>query len=245
MKKIPYFFLSLICVLTLQTCFFIFVFQRQFMFKTFSYYKIPIYETYKKIDLFFIDKKSETDIVFCHGSIISGKTYKRLLDKMAENTGCNVISFNIRGMFNKRGVPSEKSIKKELNDLVEYFKARKNRNYIFFGQSLGCSLAIYLNNLIPGKCILENPFVDYKSTVKKLPIWKWFTFLIVDKWKNNTFGLDSVLFLLSTDDKLVENANGEQLALNCKNGIIRYLHGNTHFNSACNNNYYKFIKDFI
>ncbi|WUR04711.1 alpha/beta-hydrolase domain-containing protein [Vairimorpha necatrix] len=227
-----------------HSLFLIFVFQRHLVFKCSSYTSIPIHCTYKSIDLFYINNHSNTDIIFCHGSIISQKIFKRLLYEMSSFTNCNVLSFNIKGIFNNRGIPSERGIKKELDHIIDYIR-QTNTKKVFFGQSLGCSLAIYLSKLIEGRVILENPFRSYKEVVRRRRIWRHIAFLLVDKWENKMDKVEECLFLLSSEDKIVRNEDGEYLSRQCKKSKIRYLKGSTHFNSAKNKNYYKFINEYI
>lgn len=216
------------------------------MFRTRDYLNIPVHDNFKSIDIFYIDNKSDTDIIYCHGSMISGRVYKKLIKEMSDKTSYNVLSFNLRGMFNKRGVPSEKGIRSEISNLIEYLKKR-NKKYIVFGQSLGCCLAVQLcTNMGINKCILENPFINYRNTVSTKFLWKYFQWLMVDTWDNlDIKDMKDVLFLLSDKDTVVDNSNGLKMSKMVENGEVDILRGSTHFNSALNKEYYKYINKFI
>ncbi|EQB59825.1 putative bem1 bud5 suppressor [Vairimorpha apis BRL 01] len=353
-SKTPYNLIKLYTLILLNTyitlSLTIFTFQRQIMFNTKNHEKIDVYDRYKNIDIFYIDKKSDVSIVYCHGSICSGRVFKKLVYEMADMTCCNVISFNIRGMFNDRGMCIEKEIYEEIDIICEYIyneflsksrlgldnknvdnlddmnknrlslesvdnknrlsldnKDNKNRlglksvdnkdnktinnnkdnkninnksninnnkdnkninnksninnnidnnvdnnninnktihnntlinnKLIIFGQSLGCCIATYISKkLKTQKTIVENPFINYKSALKNTLIYKYLSYLVVDEWDNtkNFKNLNDVLFLVSTDDKVVSNSDSFYLSKIVKNGVIRLLKGNGHFDGAKN-----------
>jgi pimeloyl-ACP methyl ester carboxylesterase len=216
------------------------------MFRTRDYSSIPVYDTVDSIDIFYIDNKSDTDIIYCHGSMISGKVYKKLIKEMSDKTSFNVLTFNLRGMFNKRGVSSEKGIRSEIDNLTEYLNLR-DKKHIVFGQSLGCCLAIQLCTMMSvKKCILENPFINYRNIVNTKCFWKYFQWLMVDTWDNTDIKkMKDVLFLLSDRDTFVDNSDGLKMSKMVKNGRIETLKGSTHLNSALNKKYYSYINKFI
>lgn len=302
--------------------FLLFTFQRSIIFKSKNFVQIDVFGKCNNIDIFYVDKNSEKNIVYCHGSILSGKVFKKLIYEMANMTCCNVISFNIRGMFNNRGEPIEADIYKELdqfckfleensidslknkktenkqrinekdklakyeeenlieqNDFVKYdnsikinketnkdgnnfdytdiddnntnvykpYKYTKN-NTIIFGQSLGCCLASYISKKLDiKKTIVENPFINYKSAIKNSLVYKHLSYLVIDNWDNiDKFKhLNDVLFLVSTKDDTVSNSDSFYLSKLSKQSHLKFLTGNNHFNSAKNENYYKYIKEFI
>lgn len=224
----------------------IFVLQRKFLFEVKKPAVMEVHTVYDGIDIYLINKNSSTDIVFFHGSIISGVVYKKLLKDMADKTSHNVISINMRGVFNFRGVPSEKGIRNEIDTFSNYVRKR-GKNIIVFGQSLGCCLAIQFSRLVgSSKVILENPFIDYKSVIKYKLYSSILAYLVVDTWKNTDIKyLKNVLFLLSDKDNLINNSEGLQLAELAHNSSIQYLKGSTHFDAARNREYYYFINSYI
>lgn len=238
-------------ILLINQC--IFTFQRVFAFKFVKNVDIDVHAQIQdqdgnKIDIFLVDRKSDIDFVFIHGSIASGKVFKETLHKMAEETNCNVISYYFRGMNNRRGQPSEKSIIKESVIVGDYIKSR-GKKIVVYGQSLGCSVALNMaNSLGSSKLILENPFTKYIEIIEKLRFLKWFSYLAVDTWDNVERikkNKGEILILASEKDQIVPYDNSYKLADVHKNTKVKKLLGSTHFNVLKNENYFKYIKDFI
>ncbi|KAF9764491.1 Monoacylglycerol lipase ABHD12 [Nosema granulosis] len=242
-------FLSIILLLNQ----FLFTFQRVWAFKFKKSFEMKantqiLDQNGQNIDIYIVDKESDTDLIFIHGSIASGKVYRQTLDKMAEKTNCNVIGYYFRGMNNKRGQPTEKSIVEE-SFLVGDFVKSRGKKLIIYGQSLGCSVALSLANYLNiQKTILENPFTKYIEIIKNRSYVRWFYYLVVDTWDNikriEKYKGDLLIFT-SENDTIVPSDNSYRLSKLHKGTKVQKLAGNTHFDVQKNVNYHNYICDFI
>ncbi|WUR02789.1 alpha/beta hydrolase [Vairimorpha necatrix] len=221
--------------------------HRFLLFKSKDPVDIPVYDNYDGIDIFLKDANSDRDIIFCHGSKLSGKVYNILLNDMSRHTKCNVISFNLKGMLNSRGISSEKGIRKEVDSFISCYLQKRNKKVIVFGQSLGCCLAIQIGRKLGiNKVILENPFINYKSLIKSLYKYDFVSYFVVDKWCNNKISeLKSALFLISDNDTLIKNEDGKHLQSLTNNSKIAFLNGSNHFNANRNRHFYQHIINYI
>lgn len=232
---------------------FMFTFQRAIVFSFKRNVDIDVHTTVEdqdgnKVDIYIADQGSDTDFLFIHGSIASGKVYKETIYKLASEINCNVIGYYFRGMNNRRGQPSEKGIVEESYKIADFVKSRGNK-IIIYGQSLGCSVALNMANYLKvKKLILENPFTSCIDIIKKRTLIKWFSYLAVDTWDNikriKKNG-SKLLIFASENDQIVPNDNSDKLAKYHKDARVQKLLGSTHFNVNLNKNYHKYIRDFI
>ncbi|EOB15255.1 Protein bem46 [Nosema bombycis CQ1] len=231
----------------------LFLFQRNLTFKFKDDELIDVYTNIKShdgkdINLYFHDRNSDIDLIFIHGSRVSGKIYKKILEQIAEKTNCNVFGFYLRGVNNKRGEPSEKGICIEAKKVGDYIKSR-NKKVFIYGQSLGSSVALSLGiHLRVKDLILENPFTTFGTIVNYLKFLSYFSYLVVDKWDNIEKikrHNGRVLFFISEFDKLVPNEESQTLANHHENSKIIKLKNSTHFNVQQNEMFYEHLNDFI
>jgi fermentation-respiration switch protein FrsA (DUF1100 family) len=134
-----------------------------------------------KINGWFIPaKNAEFTILYCHGN---GGNIMHRLDtiNIFYELGLNCFIFDYRGYGNSEGFPSEEGTyldaKTAYDWLVEKRRIRPEK-IIFFGRSLGGSIAAYLAGKVTAKAlVVESTFTSYVDIGKRfypyMPV-KWF-----------------------------------------------------------------------
>ncbi len=103
-------------------------------------------------------------ILFCHGN--AGNISDRIGKiKKLNNFGHNVLIFDYSGYGKSKGKPSEKQLYSDGETYLKFLLSKiKRKNIIIYGESIGCSVSLYLANKfdIP-KIILESPFSSIRD----------------------------------------------------------------------------------
>jgi len=134
-----------------------------------------------KLDSWFIPaKNAEITVLFCHGN---GGNMTHRLDSISifHNLGLNCFIFDYRGYGNSEGKPSEQGTYSDADSAYKYLTQTKNispKNIIFFGRSLGGSIAAKLASEVEAKgLVIESTFTSFIDIGQKfypyMPV-KWF-----------------------------------------------------------------------
>jgi uncharacterized protein len=114
-------------------------------------------------------------IVYWHGNGGNLSLWMPVLVDLYKR-GFSVLAVDYRGYGDSTGKPSEQGIYRDGEAAVEYFNsklARKNVPTIFWGRSLGCSVASYTaTKHTPSGMVLESPFPDVAFLFTNNPVMR-------------------------------------------------------------------------
>jgi len=171
-------------------------------------------------------------LLFCHGN--AGNISHRL-DKLAKfNTlGLNVLIFDYRGFGQSNGHPSELGtyqdaeaayqwlVKREAlsvkrDPALSLHAPRSTSNIIFYGESLGCAVAVEMaiRHSDAAGLILESPFTSTAAMAKRIFPWlpvKWIVRYRYDNLSKIPKITMPLLILHSPQDEIVPFEMGKQL----------------------------------
>ncbi|KAF7683481.1 Protein bem46 [Astathelohania contejeani] len=210
-----------------------------------------------KQKIYIIDIDSDVDIVFFGGNGMNAKWLSSVCKTLSYLINCNVISIIYRGYNGNEGKPNEVGLMLDTHAVYEYIKKeRSDKKIVCMGLSLGCSLALYLAELLGDSfdkiCILENGFYNMQTIVKEaLGTFSWLSFLITEEWQNDRrilkLGSKNVkfLFLISSNDEIIGNHHSDMM-INLLDGKCEYERFSAFHMTACEDpKYYAVIKTFI
>ncbi|KAJ7579059.1 Alpha/Beta hydrolase protein, partial [Mycena floridula] len=130
--------------------------------------------------------QSRATVIMFHGQtflrVSPGLEFVRL--------GCDVLLVSYRGYGTSSGTPSEKGLQKDAQAALDYVLAHdelSSRPIVVHGHSLGGAVAIDVASRNPGKIsavIVENTFMSIPDVARCLPILKYCTFAITQRWNS-------------------------------------------------------------
>lgn len=172
----------------------IFVFQRElYLFQSSPYLKNSAHhktiklvaEDDNPIDLRFIDNGAEYDLFLMFGNVTQEELYDLIDRKMKMGKKhCNIFTYFFRGKLGNPGIPSEKSITKDIKAIGEFLNKR-NKKMCGLGFSFGCGIILRLANLAKfDTIILANPFASLRDAVRSFSIYRPVSFILIDTWDN-------------------------------------------------------------
>lgn len=133
-------------------------------------------------------KKAEFTILFCHGN---GGNMSHRLDSLNifNELGLNCLIFDYRGYGTSGGKPTEEGIYIDTRTAYDWLVNEKKispENIIFFGRSIGGSVAAHLANNVKVKgLILESCFTSYADIGQKF--YPYMPVKLLAKYSFNTF----------------------------------------------------------
>lgn len=202
------------------------------------------------------NKNFNQDILFLHGSKIKPEIHMKIANRLYA-MGYNIIMPFYRGYGQSKGITNEINIMVDMLSLQCIMKER-NKNFVIFGQSLGCAVAFYLNkicNYNGRKMVLENPFLNLRNLLAGMMWKKYLNFLLVDSWDNNKrIGeyrkkkRNKMMIMYGRKDQLVRYKNNGAVLVDI-NGVdnvcVRELEEANHFNSFKFEKYYEYIEELL
>lgn len=199
--------------------------------------EIQLLESVSKFDIYIINRCSDTDVVYLHGSRINPKIHLEI----AKNLSYNVILPFYPGFCTSEGLSSEIEIKKCMLHLADILTQRRNKVKIF-GQSIGTAVAYFLSTIIDyDRMVLENSFKNLDTVVKR----RWYgflRFLLYERWSNE--GIEeaiNIVYLISEHDNFV----GKDYSYHGNNRVIILKEAN-HFNAYKTvPNYYEVVNEAL
>lgn len=199
--------------------------------------EIELLESVGNFDVYIINRNSDIDVVYLHGSRISASNHLTI----AKNLEHNVILPFYPGYCTSEGICDEIEIKRCMLILSDILKKRGNKVRIF-AQSIGTAVAYYLSNQIDyEKMVLENSIICLFSVIKR----RWYGILYIfvyDRWLDKSIDeKNNITYLISEFDDFV----GKDISHIGSNDYI-ILEGANHFNAYKKvKNYYKIINDAL
>jgi hypothetical protein len=195
-------------------------------------------------------------ILFFHGNAgnISFRLY--YIEKLYE-LGFSLLFFDYPGFGLSTGIPNEDNCIKCSQEFYKYLidKNFEQKNIIFYGESIGGSIAMSLANIYNIKyLILQSTFTDIKEIIK---IITTFNIFIMDnigfetlenlKTRNKINKLTKkmkTLIIHSNDDELIDTSHAKELSLYAdKLYICNGTHSNINMDSDFIFNLLSFIKE--
>ncbi|KAF7683543.1 Protein ABHD13 [Astathelohania contejeani] len=207
--------------------------------------------------IYMINNKSSIDIVFFGGNNIDAKWLSETCYNLQNKTRYNVLSIIYRGYNGIEAEPNEIGLMLDTYAIYDYIKQyRKNKRFVCMGLSLGCSLALYLAELLGDDfkkvCILENGFFNMKLKVEEsLGNFSWLSFLLTEKYENDkrVIKLKSqntqFLFITSSNDKNIGNHHSKMLMALLDGNCVHKIFDADHMTACFDKNYFSTIDDFI
>lgn len=196
-------------------------------------------------------ENSGWDIVFFHGSIMHPKVHCKNMNKLAKITKCNVLTFCYRGFDASGKTPTESNLMID-TFAVKLFMDMRNTTKCLFGQSLGCSLALYFATLCttPVPIILENPFYNGRTFIKSKG-FSWIRNLLFIAHYSNDKRIKSLencsmLFILAEKEDVIDKNDPLHLK-RLANGICEtsVIKGSKHFDMGKHDDYYTAVYNFV
>ena len=220
------------------------------------------YETYKYHGWFMkgTHKNSITQdkcIFFFHGNAGNISFRLNYIEKFYE-LGFSILIFDYPGFGLSNGVPNENSCIKCGDLFYKYLIDKKNflcKNIIFYGESIGGSIATSVANIYNIKyLILQSTFTDIKEIIKNIVSFNIFMmdnigFETLKNLKirykiNKLNGKMKTLIIHSNNDELIDNIHAEKLAeFSDKLYICEGSHSNLNIDSDFIFNLLSFIKE--
>lgn len=220
-----------ITVLVTTSLFFLIINQNKYIFITggnisefFKKYKMQIpTEDGSKMDLIYVEKASDIDLIFFYGNCVFENEICQLSLKLAETTGANVFSPLYSGVNNDYKSTTEKNLTGDLNSLAKILNRRTTKK-IIFGFSFGTAMSIRMASKIQDlHCVfLMNPFASLDRVVAEIIPIPLIEYLIFDKW-NNIDLIDGLnipcYYFISENDRLINPTHSEDLIIKTKDPI--------------------------
>ena len=203
---------------------------------------------------FFPGEEGKQTILYCHGN--AGNITTRLdRAKFLQQKGFSVFLFDYRGFGKSEGTPSEKGLYKDAEAAYDYLVSNKGvKNIIFFGESLGAAVTIYLVDKREAKgMILEAPFLSIAEMSKKVFGFKLPKFILSSTFPSNKRIPKTDIPLLvihGTNDKVIPFSHGKEIYNLSPAKIKEFFpienagHNDTYY-VAGYNKYYGKIDEFI
>ncbi len=195
-------------------------------------------------------KINQPTFVIFHGNAGNIGTRKVLLFKLIE-AGYGVFMPEYRGYGGVSGSPSEKGLYRDASSAIHflYEKGVSYQQMIFFGESLGASVALEMAQRYPvAGVILQSPFLSLKSMAKLHYPWNFLP--VLDKFDNLSKIKNihmPLLIIHGTLDDLVPVSHGKRLfsqAQNSKRKELKLMIGEKH-NLSWDDHYINVIRDYI
>ncbi|KAM0678957.1 bem46 protein [Binucleata daphniae] len=209
------------------------------------FYKFKVGDN--QTEAFIIENGSDTDLIYFQGNAMDQFTHI-FAQCLQAKTGYNVIMFIYRGYAQSTGRSSEVNIMVDMHILKNFMERRKTKVNVF-AHSLGCAAAVYYSTIAKtNKLVLNNGFLNLKNVVKRFTFGSFLSLFITEKWETNKrIGkLDNeILFLCSSNDKLINNSNSESLKNLCKNAKLIVTKNTNHNDFSQDENYFNYIVDFF
>lgn len=243
----------------LATFLILFVFQRDFyLYSIYPYLSIRdehktinlIAEDSNPIDLRFIDNGADTDLFLMFGNITQETLYNKVDEDLKDlKKRCNIFTHFFRGHLGNPGIPSEKSINKDIKVIGEYLKER-NKKTIAFGFSFGCNTILRLANITKfDQIILVNPLSCFRDVVKSAFSYLPAGLILVDTWDNvchiKKLTNTKIQIFTSEEDKIVLPENSETLKQNNEDAKQEMLPGCNHIDIFKKSVFKRILFDFI
>ncbi|KCZ77509.1 hypothetical protein H311_01477 [Anncaliia algerae PRA109] len=252
-KKIFSFFLNFILICTIPLIGYywhIFINQHSLIFKIPTDDKLSNY--FKKEDgevfdlenykLYKFNGKTNRNIIFFHGSIISPKVHYKNCKRMSEYG--NIWTYLLPKYDNKERLNEFTLLRSAL--LVSSFISSKTNKIALFGQSLGCSLALFVSYKLNLPIILENPFYNGKSFLKvKTSIF--FRWLMSFKLRNDFYlsKIQNKVYILAAENEDVIDKDDTLNLSKIKCDMFVKIKGTTHTTMGKQDEYFKQIGLFL
>lgn len=102
--------------------------------------------------------------------------------------GCHVLMVSYRGYGKSEGVPTERGLRRDAQAALDFVLADTQLSsvpIIVHGHSLGGAVAVDLVSRNPTKVqalIIENTFLSIPTVVRDIPLIRYFTFVVHQKW---------------------------------------------------------------
>lgn len=195
-------------------------------------------------------KHSKTILLF-HGNGGNLSTRRDLLSFLESGLDCNIVCFDYRGYGRSTGTPFEAGIMMDVEAVLDMMKAIYDPPYIFFGRSLGGSVASKAASLYPNlvsHLILDNAFESVISmTAPNLRILA--NPFLKNCWRTDRYLKEvnvPVMIIVSTEDEIVPPEHGERLFKACTSAEKRIVKIKAkHGDGPLKREYNPLIKDFI
>lgn len=159
--------------------------------------------------------QEKASLLFFHGN--AGNISHRLDKiKILHETGVSIFIFDYSGFGKSEGTPSEQNLYQDGLAAYDYLinqRKKDPKNILFYGESLGCAVALEVatQNPVAG-IILESPFVSLKEMARAH--YPFLAFLAGDKFNNiEKIGKIDVpkLFIHSKNDEIIPFSQGLKL----------------------------------
>ncbi|SJL01023.1 related to S.pombe Bem46 protein [Armillaria ostoyae] len=104
------------------------------------------------------------------------------------NLKCHVLMVSYRGYGKSKGVPTERGLRQDAQAALDFVLADSQLSsvpIVVHGHSLGGAVAVDLVSRNPTKVqalIIENTFLSIPTVVRELPLIRYFTFFVHQKW---------------------------------------------------------------
>lgn len=196
-------------------------------------------------------------IFFFHGNAGNISFRLNYIEKFYE-LGFSILIFDYPGFGLSNGVPNENNCIKCGDLFYKYLVDKKNflcKNIIFYGESIGGSIATSVANIYNIKyLILQSTFTDIKEIIKNIVSFNIFMmdnigFETLKNLKirykiNKLNGKMKTLIIHSNNDELIDNIHAEKLAeFSDKLYICEGSHSNLNIDSDFIFNLLSFIKE--
>lgn len=178
--------------------------------------------------LYYHNTNTDKLILYCHGN--AGNIYNRFEFINKYKHISSILIFDYRGYGISSGSPDENGLYIDIYSVWKYVLNSLNfepKNIILYGNSLGCSVALWLGMFLsksqlptPAKIIIDSPFYSLKYLVSDIfPLYA--KYMLYSQFNNikyikNTNNQIKFLIIHSNQDKLINIKHSYKIIKNSK-----------------------------